>query len=90
MSGVKGFSGRKSKFEEDTLMDVVNLSVKTVRQFLQDENIPLEKRVAIAKDFGLRKIPTKINAEFSGEVFMMPVIEKDDKPMEHKVGSKTP
>ena len=87
MSGIKGCSGRKSKFEEDMLMDVVNLSVKTIKQFLEDMTIPLSKRATIAKDFSLRKIPTKIDAYVNGEVTMMPAILKDDKPMEHKVGS---
>lgn len=63
MPGVKGKSGRKSKFEEDMLMEVCNLSVNTIRQFLLDITIPVKLRVQIAKDFALRKVPTKLEGE---------------------------
>lgn len=63
MAGVKGKSGRHTHYDELAIADVVNLSIRTVRAYLNDEKIPLEKRVFVAKDFALKRMPQKIQAD---------------------------
>ena len=60
MAGQKGKSGRKTHYEEMAIAEVVNLSIKTVRDYLLDPNIPREKKAFLAKDFALKRIPNKI------------------------------
>ena len=63
MPGVKGKSGRKSHYDSLAIAEVVNLSIKTVRDYLKDENIPVEKKVFVAKDFAIKRMPTKIQGD---------------------------
>jgi len=60
MAGKKGRSGRKTHYEEMQIKEVVNLSVKTVHDYLLDENIAIDKKVMVAKDFALKKLPNKL------------------------------
>lgn len=60
MSGVKGRSGRKTHYDEMAACEIVNLSQKTVRDYLLDQKIPIDKRVLVAKDFAAKVMPTKI------------------------------
>ena len=63
MAGVKGKSGRKTHYDSLAIAEVVNLSIKTVRDYLRDENIPIEKKVFVAKDFALKRLPNKVEGE---------------------------
>jgi len=87
MAGVKGRSGRKSHYDEMLVSEVVNSSIKLVREYINDLGISLEKRVEVAKHFGLKAVPTSFEGDFSGEVVVMPMIEKDGKPLDYNVGS---
>ena len=87
MSGRKGRSGRKSHYDEMAIAEVVNLSVKTVRDYLRDERMPLSKRAQLGQAFVVKAMPQKVDAEVLAEVMMMPMIDKDGKPLEYKVGT---
>ena len=87
MSGVKGRSGRKTHYDELAISEVVNLSVKTVREYLQDTKMPLSKRAALSQAFVVKAMPQKVDADILAEVLMMPQIEKDGKTMEYNVGT---
>jgi hypothetical protein len=63
MSGKAGRSGRKSFYDEKEIAEVVNMSVRTVKMYLNDEGIPLEKKVLVAQGFALKRMPTKIEGE---------------------------
>ena len=62
MSGVKGRSGRKSKFDELQTYEVAEMSVKVVRDYL-NSTAPLDKKVEVAKHFVLKAMPTKVEGE---------------------------
>jgi intein-encoded DNA endonuclease-like protein len=71
MAGKKGRSGRKSHYEEMDAVEIVNLSQKTVRDYLRDPNIPLDKKVLVAKDFAAKAMPTKIEANTPTYVYVV-------------------
>lgn len=71
MAGVKGRSGRKTHYDEMAAVEIVKLSQKTVRDYLKDESIPLEKRVLVAKDFAAKAMPTKIETDTPTYVYVV-------------------
>ena len=68
MSGVKGKSGRKSHYRELDIMEVVNLSIKTIRDYLKDPSIDLHRRAQLAHAFALKRIPEKHQHEITHEL----------------------
>ena len=60
MAGQKGRSGRKTHYDEMLISEVVNLSIKTVHDYLLDARIPLFRKVMVAKDFALKKMPQRL------------------------------
>lgn len=62
MPGVKGRSGRKSKFNELQTYEVAEMSIKVVRDYL-NSTVPLEKKVEVAKHFVLKAMPTRVEGE---------------------------
>lgn len=67
MAGVKGKSGRHTHYEEMDTVEIVKLSQRTIKAYLSDKKIPIEKKVLIAKDFALRAMPVK--QEVKGDLF---------------------
>lgn len=65
MAGVKGRSGRKSNLEEVTVSQVVNGSMRLIRQYIEDKTIPLERKVEVASRFALKKIPDRVEQALS-------------------------
>ena len=63
MAGVKGRSGRRTHYDELAIAEVVNLSIKTVREYLQDIKMPLEKRAQLAQAFVAKAMPQRLEAE---------------------------
>ena len=76
MAGVKGRSGRKSHYDEMSIIEVVNKSIKTVNDYLSDENIALEKRVGVAKDFALKHMPQQVKGEGFNDMIIINNIKK--------------
>jgi hypothetical protein len=60
MAGVSGRSGRKAKYEEWGVNELVQSSIKIVRQFLEDEEQPLDKKADVACRFALKMMPDKV------------------------------
>lgn len=56
-------SGRKSKFEEIKVLEIIELSMRTLKEFFNSPNITLRDKGMVAKDFILKKIPTKVQGE---------------------------
>ena len=67
MAGVKGRSGRKSHYNEATSLAIVEMSQRTVLQYLSDNTISLEKRLAVAKDFALKVTKNEEKGESPGD-----------------------
>ena len=63
MAGVKGRSGRKGHYQELAVKEVLELSIKCVRDFLNDSTISLEKKANLGKDFVIKTIPQHIIGE---------------------------
>ena len=63
MSGIKGRSGRRAHYDEMLVTDVVNKSIKLVNDYISDLKIPLDKRIEVAKHFGIKAVPTKLEGE---------------------------
>ncbi len=85
--GGKG-SGRRCHYDDLAIADVVNKSISLIRAYIVDEFVPLDKRVEVARHFAVKAVPEKIEGNFSGEVFFMPVVKIDGKPMPIKIGDE--
>jgi len=68
MAGTKGRSGRKTHYDELAIAEVVNLSIKTCREYLQDMTIPIDKRAELAKHFAVKAMPQKIEGSLDLKV----------------------
>lgn len=60
MAGVKGKSGRKSKYEEWNIAEIVNGSLRYIKWYLEDPNADPAKKAEIASRFALKMIPDRI------------------------------
>jgi hypothetical protein len=85
MSGVKGRSGRKSNSDEAKRLRIIEKAWDRCEQLIDDKENKAGDEVA--KGIVLKDQTIKLDAEFSGDVTIMPMIEKDGKPMEHNVGT---
>jgi hypothetical protein len=76
MSGVKGRSGRKTHYEEMEAAEIVNLSQKTILDYLKDENISREKKIIVAQPFALKAMPQKIEGKGFGDLNIYAIINQ--------------
>lgn len=60
MAGTKGRSGRRAHYDEMLVTDVVNLSIKTIRDYLLDPDIPKKDKAEVARHFAVKAMPQKI------------------------------
>jgi len=59
MAGKKGYSGRKTKFHEDTRASVIMKSWEVLKRFFDDETISIYKRAEIASRICTKDIPER-------------------------------
>ena len=60
MSGVKKRSGRKGFVDEWWVKKILDKSYKMIDKALDDEDLPKEVRIEIARSFVLKAIPNKV------------------------------
>ena len=60
--------GRRTLLREKTLEDICNASGDIVKSFLEDKSIPKEKKIRIARDIVLKRVPTDSNVDLQGSL----------------------
>lgn len=57
MSGVKGRSGRRTKYEENVLQNSIEIGLKLLNKTMNDESIPEKERLEIITPYLQKKLP---------------------------------
>jgi hypothetical protein len=84
MSGVKGRSGRRPLSIELKRLAIIDKAWARCEAAIDDPNNKMGD--TIAKDIATKDQTLKVDAEVKGEIIMMPVIEKNGKPLEYGIG----
>jgi hypothetical protein len=88
MAGVKGRSGRKSTTDEQKRLAIIDKAWETVKEFLENPDIPLKSRVSVAEKLVVKNIPNDVNGMDIKQVVMMGEITKGGEPLKFNIGDK--
>jgi hypothetical protein len=73
MAGVKGRSGRRPIEREQDRFKIIDKAWSTVSSYLNDESIPIEKRVEVACKVVVKDMPDKLT-DGEGNALPVPII----------------
>ena len=59
MPGIKGRSGRRDFYEQKALDELLELSIKTLKMYLRDEDFPPTMKAQIALALATRRVSNK-------------------------------
>lgn len=76
MAGVKGRSGRKSHFDQQTANELITLSSKIIRDALNSPDLPLQVKADLAAKIYVKAMPQNIAFESDVPVFQLVVMNQ--------------
>lgn len=86
MAGVKGRSGRKGFYQEADVKEIVTLSLRTIRLFLNDPDIEISRKAEIASRFIVKSMPADINLKATLEQLISFSADKSDVSKDNRLG----
>ena len=78
-------AGRKGYYQEADVKDIISLSLNTIRCFLKDPNIDINRKAEIASRFIVKTIPTDINLKATLEQLITFTAAKSDIPDQNRL-----
>jgi len=90
MAGVKGRSGRKTTTNEAKRLAIIDKAWCVIGLFLNDETIPNEDKIKIARDLVVKNIPQQVDGLSFQQVVVMNDIKKGLEPLRFNIGSPDP
>ena len=77
MSGKKGCSGRRTRFEDSLIEELVKLETSILLRWLKNPEVKNEKKVAVCAQHIARRVPNKTHEIGDNRPIVIQVVEND-------------